>query len=160
GCNRAQAHELALDASPIAAPLRELVEHEAWSGTSSELLEALNNLVDDITKRTKGWPTLGRVLSGALRRLLPNLRAVGVEVEFQDLRELGSRRRQIIVRKVGVIERSQRSERSGVGLGNANDPIRNANGLDGNAGTPCRNVGNDGNAVAPVLSGHDAQEGE
>jgi len=142
GSNRAQAHELALDASPVAAPLRELAEHEEWSGTSSELLEALNNRVGDVTKRTRGWPTLPRVLSGALKRLLPSLRAVGVEVLFQDIRELGPRRRQIVVQKVGVSERSQRSERSSVGFGNANGPDGNANGPDGNAGTPRRNDGN------------------
>ena len=45
--NREQAHELALDASPVAAALRASAELGDWSGTAAELLEALTAPADD-----------------------------------------------------------------------------------------------------------------
>jgi hypothetical protein len=48
----------------------------------SELLAALNNGVDQETKRLKTWPKDAARLGNNLRRLAPSLRAIGINVEF------------------------------------------------------------------------------
>src|SRR5262249_42881707 len=112
---------------------------------------------DEVTLKTKGWPANARILGTALHRIAPNLRAVGISVEFSDQRELGSRRRQIAIQKVELPERSHRSDRSGEGLGNdlafpgnAGQPARDDR---GNAKPAVRNNGNDRNGAEPSLSG-------
>jgi hypothetical protein len=78
--NRESANALALEASPIAATLVELVEQRgAWKGSASDLLEALNQRASDETKKQQGWPKRPNSLSGALKRIAPNLRAAGIE---------------------------------------------------------------------------------
>jgi hypothetical protein len=78
--NRESANELALEASPIAATLLELVQQRgAWKGSSTELLEALNQRAGDETKKQQVWPKRPNTLSGAVKRIAPNLRAAGIE---------------------------------------------------------------------------------
>lgn len=76
--NRDDAHGLALEASPIAAPLLELLGESAagFEGTSADLLEALEGKVPEAARRAKHWPSNPRSLSTALQRLAPNLRAL------------------------------------------------------------------------------------
>ena len=57
-----------------------------WAGTSTELLAALTTAVSDHTRAARGWPTSARGLSGILRRLAPDLRRAGVDVDA-DARE-------------------------------------------------------------------------
>ncbi len=97
GGNRLAAHELALDASPIVMPIQSMVEAGEWSGTATELLNRLNDLTDEKVQRQQAWPKNGRSLSNALRRLVPNLRAVDVTVIFT--RE--NKRRLITLKKQG-----------------------------------------------------------
>jgi hypothetical protein len=83
--NRAEANELTLEASPIARPIREVAAESPFLGTATDLLRILKERAgEQATSPTnqKGWPKNGRALSGALRRIAPNLRAVGVSVEF------------------------------------------------------------------------------
>ncbi|HEX3999203.1 MAG TPA: hypothetical protein VHX65_11680 [Pirellulales bacterium] len=81
--NRESANEVALEASSVARPLLDLLdEQEQWSGTASELLIALEPKVTDQVKRQNGWPKNGRSMSGHLKRLSPNLRAAGWQVDF------------------------------------------------------------------------------
>jgi ABC-type oligopeptide transport system ATPase subunit len=83
--NREAAHEVALDASP-AIEIREYVESltdPEWQGRAKELLDSLNLMlkgknIDPLTKRN--WPQAANKLTEALRRIAPNLRAVGIEV--------------------------------------------------------------------------------
>jgi len=96
--NRISANDLALDASLITASLRSLAASGAFEGTASDLLRELGDRADDITKKQRGWPKNARALTGALRRLAPNLRAAGIEVQFW--REANKiRRRMISVRE-------------------------------------------------------------
>jgi len=180
--NREHAHESALDASPVAAVVRALADKGRWEGTASELLAALTSAADDFTKKARSWPTTPRYLGAVLRRLAPNLRAVAVMVEFVDKRELGARRRQIILYKTDlaapdqadqlmeVNQRSQRTQRSDGALqddlafpGTMHRSAGNDGGNDGpqvgNAENPLGNERNDGNDLAPVLTNGD-QEGE
>jgi hypothetical protein len=170
--NREQAHESALDASPVAAVIRTLADSGDWAGTAAELLEAVTKLVDDVTKRARSWPDSPRRLGSALRRLTPNLRAVGVQVEFSDRRALGPRRRQITITKTApppdgdqkeeAIHRSDRSDGSYAGLQDGlafPGRIDRSGGNDvGNDESPHGNKGNDGNDVAAVLSADDEVE--
>jgi hypothetical protein len=87
--NIASAHELVLDASPVAQAVRALAAEGEWNGTVAELLGTLAGRVDDGTRRTKGWPTTPKALAGILRRLGPNLRAVGVGVTFLERTKRG-----------------------------------------------------------------------
>jgi hypothetical protein len=81
--NRESANELALEASPIASALVEFVQEEGtWTGKSSELLKALNERVSDEMKKQQGWPKRPNALSGAVKRIAPNLRAVGIECQM------------------------------------------------------------------------------
>lgn len=78
--NRESANELALEASPIAATLVELTRQRGtWKGNSSDLLETLNQYVSDETTKQQGWPKRPNALSGAVKRIAPNLRAAGIE---------------------------------------------------------------------------------
>src|SRR5207248_11797287 len=100
-------HELTLEASPVGPLVREFAtQRRQWAGTASELLTELETLAqarvttqapqtgkgvtmqapkagNDVTKK-KGWPKDARALSNALRRLAPTLRAVGVDITFDD----------------------------------------------------------------------------
>ena len=80
--NRADSRTLTLEASPLATPIDLLVSDE-WSGTSTELLRALEQKVgEDVVKR-RDWPRTARSLSVELRRLAPDLRKVyTIEVTF------------------------------------------------------------------------------
>lgn len=98
--NRADATELALEASPVAAEVRQLVAAVGkWEGTAGELLAVLDGRAPERTRRLRSWPTTARSLSSALRRLAPALREAGVETEHW--REANSRRRMIRLRASG-----------------------------------------------------------
>jgi hypothetical protein len=46
------------------------------------LLQELYRIADDAAKRAKGWPATAKAVGNALRRIAPNLWAVGVAVVF------------------------------------------------------------------------------
>jgi hypothetical protein len=98
--NRQGANDLALEASPVGKVVLDfLAKTSAWSGTASELLSELEKLADDKTTRLKGWPQTPRALSGIIKRLAPNLRAVGIGVEFGTEGRGRNKRRRITIRK-------------------------------------------------------------
>ena len=101
--NREEANSLALEASPVAKLVLELPE--VWEGTAGDLLNELEETATDGTKRLQSWPKTPRSLSGALKRLAPNLRATGVDIEFWRQSGLGKatakRARMITITKVG-----------------------------------------------------------
>jgi hypothetical protein len=81
--NRESANELALEASPIASTLIEFIQQQGrWNGKSSKLLEELNLRASDEMKKQQGWPKRANLLSGAVKRIAPNLRAVGIECKL------------------------------------------------------------------------------
>jgi hypothetical protein len=82
--NRRLADELALEASPIAEFVRDLAKREEpWQGTATELLFSLRaTVVDTESLKQRSFPKNGKVLSGMLRRLAPNLANIGVVVTF------------------------------------------------------------------------------
>lgn len=112
--NRRRANELVLE-TPLAEAIRKI--DLPWKGTATELLKTLSAVIDEAVRRQKGWPSSGRMLSNALRRLAPNLRQAGVLVEFVDpfgkpLREPGTGRRLIALSRHGCNPPSQTSQPS------------------------------------------------
>lgn len=81
--NRESANELALEASLIASPLIEFVKVKSiWKGKPSELLNELSQRASDELKKQQGWPKRPNTLSGAIKRIAPNLRIVGIEYDI------------------------------------------------------------------------------
>lgn len=121
GRNRASAHDLALDSASIVPPLHQLPA--TWVGSAGQLLEQLVSFAGERTTKRDDWPANPRALSGQLRRLAPDLRAVGIEVTFGQ--RTGQRRSIAIVR----------AERSGDGPSSASPPSpRGADDLIGDDG--------------------------
>jgi len=90
---RRAAVESTLDADPVAVALRNLLaSREEWGGTATELLERLGEEMTDLpdVKRSHAWPKTPKALSNRLRRVAPDLRLVGLAVEF--VRQHGGRR--------------------------------------------------------------------
>ncbi len=95
--NRRFANRMALESSPIVDQLRKLVIRHEFVGTASELLSKLQTIAGE---RAKGryFPKYAKGLSSHLRRIAPNLRADGFEIEF-DIRTPGGNSRKHI--KIG-----------------------------------------------------------
>jgi len=90
--NRRAVHALPLEVSLVVEPLLTMLDEGGFEGTSTELLAKLNSRVSEAIQKGRGWPKQANVLSNALRRLAPNLRAIGIEVVFFQTGGKGSRR--------------------------------------------------------------------
>jgi hypothetical protein len=75
-----------LEADLVATAVRAFMKEqggEEWVGTSSKLLAALGELVDESHCRGRDWPSSPSALSGRLRRAATNLRKAAIEVAFE-----------------------------------------------------------------------------
>jgi hypothetical protein len=82
--NRDEAVEGVIDADPIAAAVRAMMEtRKVWTGTASDLLGALAEAAGERIAKSRTWPDSPRALSGRLRRALTFLRTIGIEVSFR-----------------------------------------------------------------------------
>jgi hypothetical protein len=85
--NRQQAHDIAVEASPVASAVIRFMEQRrrTWDGTATELLDELEggDYVSEATMRRNVWPKAPNALSNTLRRLQPNLLSAGIAVEFE-----------------------------------------------------------------------------
>ena len=79
--NRADAHNLALESSPLYEPVAELAR-EGFSGTVTELHARFNCMMSESMRRSVRWPEAPSALGSALRRIVGNLRAVGIDIQF------------------------------------------------------------------------------
>jgi hypothetical protein len=89
---RADAARRTVEADRVALTIQRFFERECgnWTGTASELLQALTRLAPETFTRDRGWPKTASLLSGRLRRVAPGLRHVGIVVT-QGRDERGSR---------------------------------------------------------------------
>jgi len=96
--NRESSIDLALENEPVAAAVRSLLDDQPLGeDTATELLRRLNDRRrDEVPPR--GWPQCPRSLAAALRRAVPDLRSVGIDVSFR--RESRSRRRLILISRI------------------------------------------------------------
>jgi len=92
--NRESINEIVLESSPIARWILKLVGDGDWTGTATDLLDELNSWADDRTQRSISWPKNARSLSAMLKRIAPNFRKKGVDIQMY--REEGERRIHII----------------------------------------------------------------
>ena len=85
-----------IESDPVASAVRDLIRRTVrtvWTGSSTDLLEALNDSVREPIRAAKNWPKTPRALSGQLRRAATFLRKSGIDIEFE--REGRSRTRTI-----------------------------------------------------------------
>lgn len=74
--NRAELLEVAIDASPVASALVRFMDgRDQWTGSAVTLLSLLSD-----GSTNPAWPRSAKGLIGALRRLAPALRSVGIDV--------------------------------------------------------------------------------
>jgi hypothetical protein len=99
--NRDEAVEGVIDADPVAAAVRAVMqERTEWTGTASDLLGALGEAAGERIAKSKTWPDSPRALSGRLRRAATFLRKIGIEVSFE--REGRARTRVIRITAAGA----------------------------------------------------------
>lgn len=79
--NRADAAAIALESSPLAQPLRTLAD-VGYVGSATELLRRLADLAGDDATHRQGWPKSASALAAQLRRLAPDLRRTGLNIDF------------------------------------------------------------------------------
>jgi hypothetical protein len=82
--NRSSANDTAIEASLVGVLVQSFMAgREGWEGTSTQLLSALEEAADEAVRKRREWPKSPRKLSGDLRRIAPNLRAAGIDVDFR-----------------------------------------------------------------------------
>ena len=80
--NRDEAVENVIDADPVAAAVRAMMEVQTeWTGTATDLLDALTKKAVERVAKSKTWSASPRALSGCLRRTATFLRKVGIEID-------------------------------------------------------------------------------
>jgi hypothetical protein len=79
--NSAETRDLALEASPLYGPLAQLAQ-EGFTGTVAELHARLLGMVGEQLRRSIRWPKTPNALGNALRRIVSNLHAMGIELQF------------------------------------------------------------------------------
>ena len=81
--NRETANESAIESSIIAGPLLAMLNGcDKWEGTATELKAALEDAAGDRATKDRGWPKRPHILSGELKRIAPNLRRMGFDVDI------------------------------------------------------------------------------
>ncbi len=81
--NRATANESAIESSILSGPLISFMEgRDEWQGTATELKIALEEQAGERVVKSKDWPKQPHLLSGEIKRIAPNLRRTGLDVEF------------------------------------------------------------------------------
>lgn len=83
--NRSISVEMSLEADPVAQAVLSLVvrlKMNTWKDTATQLMEDLEKEVSDTVKRSSSWPKTAGWLSNRVKRLIPSLRTIGIEIEF------------------------------------------------------------------------------
>ena len=94
--NRDEAVENVIEADPVAAAVRAVMEaRTAWTGTATDLLDALAETAGERIAKSKTWPASPRALSGRLRRAATFLRKIGIEIDH--IKEGRARTRVILI---------------------------------------------------------------
>lgn len=89
--NRAEANDFAIEASPVASAIMDLMEStNHWDGYAKQLLVELEGKVTDEVRKQREWPKLAHFLAGKLKRIAPNLRAAGINIVIEPRTNKGS----------------------------------------------------------------------
>jgi hypothetical protein len=164
--NRAVANESALESSPVAKVILDMMAAmTVWTGTASELLSELELLADEKTRKLRTWPKTARALSGIVKRLAPNMRAAGIDVEFG--REPDRQRRRLITLTRKSEERRIPSSASSTPSETRQNADANADGSDASrpaSDAKCpqetldRTIADGSDAKSPSHSNNDPEE--
>ncbi len=125
--NRANANGLALESSALAVELQQWIATvSTWSGSAADLKNILDKRVIKGLETVKpfGWPNNPRALSVALRRLAPNLRAIGIEIVFD---RTGGQRKIVISKHSPATQGMTQTVTQSVTQNPEETPIRDAN---------------------------------
>jgi hypothetical protein len=170
--NRDDAIDNVIDADPVGSAIRSLMDaRTVWTGTASDLLDALAAEVGEKVAKTKTWPSSARGLSGRLRRVTTFLRKIGIEITFN---KEGRARTRIIRISLATDREGTASSRPSapsaeitkVVHGNGSEAMQvrtvstpaDANGKSAGRGTVRENPGNP--ALADDVDGADAKSRE
>ena len=160
--NRSGAIESSIENDTFAVAVRDLVQDgPPFSGTATELLAALNQLVTDDIKKQKSWPKAPHVASSHLRRAAPFLREVGINVIFP----ARGKERNFIIEWVGN-EASKASQASKETKSHSNSDTCEAKKFDAcekrSVETSTRSVeaGNNGGTYDASFDAYDASQNE
>jgi len=144
--NRAAAVEIILEADLVATAVRAFMKArggEEWVGTSSKLLPALAEMIDESHRRGRDWPSAPNALSGRLRRSAPNLRKTGIEIAYDRQGHRGAR-----TIRITVIARPETKRKTA--------SASSASSTDGNKANGGKNFAADGNGDGPPTVADDA----
>jgi len=76
--------EEVIESNSVGAAVRTMMANRSsWTGTASDLSNMLSEIVGERIAKSKSWPVNPRSLSGRLRRVMSNLREIGIEIEFR-----------------------------------------------------------------------------
>ncbi len=103
--NRKGTNEAAIEADAIGEAVCQLVEKNDWSGSATELLARLGELVTDSVIKGRGWPAANK-LRGRLRRLATALRERGITLDLDERANDNARTRVIGIRRERAAELS------------------------------------------------------
>ena len=80
---RTEAAASALEGDPLITQLKIFAQalKEPWIGSTSSLLQILNDQANYGRYPPRGWPTAANQLSNQLRRLAPILRSDGIDIQ-------------------------------------------------------------------------------
>ncbi len=99
--SREQSRQIVIESSPVGEAIVRLMEATPliWKGTISQLLKDLENHTDEATYRSRYFPKASNMLSRQLKRLTPDLKALGLEVK-EGIRSNNKETRSIVIEKV------------------------------------------------------------
>jgi hypothetical protein len=99
--SREQSRQIVIESSPVGEAIVRLMEDTPliWKGTISQLLKDLENHTDEATYRSRYFPKASNMLSRQLKRLTPDLKALGLEVK-EGIRSNNKETRSIVIEKV------------------------------------------------------------
>ena len=90
--NRTQSDQSSVEGNPVALSILKLaLEETRWAGTMTDLKTTLRNRYPLLTDDNYSFPRQENKLSAAIRRILPPLRRMGVEIRFERRGHSGER---------------------------------------------------------------------
>ncbi len=152
--NRRDAVEGVIDADPIATAVRAiLATRTVWTGTASDLLGALAEVVGERVAKSKTWPDGPRALAGRLRRAATFLRKIGIEIGFE--REGRARTRTISITAIQTFSTPEKPGAEPSAPSASSAPMPKSNPANGFAAQSVRTVARvadgSGNGNAPTV---------
>lgn len=88
--NKNSANYVALEGSPLAETIQTYVKkHNSFEGNLQQFLDALKPFATEEIRKSKDYPKTPRGVRSKLERINPNLRAIGIHIEFLDRTDKG-----------------------------------------------------------------------